>query len=94
MNALKTDEWASFIGEFAFGINPHARLSAEEFLEVEKIGNTCHVAFGNNTDFPGGKNSSGNHMDFLMSSPNVTLTYKDGTTKEIVKKGEFNFNEE
>jgi leucyl aminopeptidase (aminopeptidase T) len=84
--ALKTDKWSSNIGEFAMGLNPKARLS-KEFLEIEKIGNTAHIAFGNNLDFPGGRNPSANHMDFLISAPTVELTKSNGDTYTIMKKG-------
>jgi leucyl aminopeptidase (aminopeptidase T) len=86
--ALATDRMSSYVGEFAFGINPHASL-VNEFLEIEKIMGTVHIAFGNNIDYPGGKNNSKNHMDFLMTKPTVDITYSDGRTKNIMKKGEF-----
>jgi leucyl aminopeptidase (aminopeptidase T) len=86
--ALGTDAWSSVIGEFAFGINPSARFS-DEFLETEKILGTCHIAFGNNIDFPGGRNCSMNHMDFLFMKPTVRATYKSGETILVVKDGKF-----
>ena len=52
--SLDTDAMSSVVGEFAFGINPKARF-VEAFLEAEKINGTVHIAFGDNTDFPGGK---------------------------------------
>jgi aminopeptidase len=85
---FQTDEWADVIGEFAFGINPKARF-ADEFLEAEKMLGTVHVAFGANTDMPGGKNPSNNHMDLLISEPTVTVTKKNGETVTILKKGCF-----
>jgi hypothetical protein len=86
--SLDTDEWSDFIGEFAFGINPKARLT-KEFLETEKIKGTCHIAFGNNSDFPGGKNTSANHMDFLMKKPTVDIIGKDGKKLRVLEKGSF-----
>ncbi|MEW5936927.1 MAG: aminopeptidase [Candidatus Thermoplasmatota archaeon] len=86
--ALNTDEWSRIIGEFAFGINPSARFS-DEFLEAEKMIGTCHVAFGNNMDFPGGKNSSHNHMDFLLMKPTVKVSYRSGDVTHILKDGNF-----
>jgi leucyl aminopeptidase (aminopeptidase T) len=86
--SLKTDEWSEFIGEFAFGINPKARLT-KEFLETEKIKGTCHIAFGNNSDFPGGKNTSANHMDFLMKKPTVDIIGKDGNKLRVLENGTF-----
>ncbi|MBI5001235.1 MAG: aminopeptidase [Euryarchaeota archaeon] len=86
--ALDTDAWSNVIGEFAFGINPSARFS-DEFLETEKILGTCHIAFGNNVDFPSGRNCSMNHMDFLFMRPTVRATYKTGETFLVVKDGKF-----
>jgi len=87
-DSLKTDAGASVVGEFAFGINPKARF-VEEFLETEKILGTIHIAFGDNSDMPGGKNPSKNHMDFLMSKPTVKVFNKDGSTVEVLANGTF-----
>lgn len=81
---LATDEWSNIVGEFAFGINPKARF-IEEFLEAEKMLGTIHIAFGHNTDMPGGKNASQNHMDLLMSKPTVKVTKEDGTIFTVLK---------
>jgi aminopeptidase len=85
---FQTDDWADVVGEFAFGINPKARF-VDEFLEAEKMLGTVHVAFGANTDMPGGKNLSKNHMDMLFSEPTVTVTKKDGKRTTILEKGCF-----
>ena len=87
-DSLDTDENASRIGEFAFGINPKARFT-EEFLEAEKMLGTIHLAFGNNSDFPGGQNPSRNHMDFLVSKPTVKAFGKNGSGTDILVKGVF-----
>jgi leucyl aminopeptidase (aminopeptidase T) len=87
-SALKTDSWSSTIGEFAFGINPKARV-CNEFLETEKIKGSCHIAFGNNSEFPGGKNPSFNHMDFLVTEPTVEVTFDSGEKLRVVDKGRF-----
>jgi len=86
--ALDTDDWSRYVGEFAFGINPAARPT-KEFLEAEKVNNTIHVAFGNNTDFPNGRNNAMNHMDFLISKPTVEITMKDGEKFIPIKDGEY-----
>jgi aminopeptidase len=83
-----TDDWSDVVGEFAFGINPKARF-VQEFLEAEKILGTVHVAFGENTDMPGGKNPSKNHMDLLISDPTVKITKEDGETVTMLEKGRF-----
>lgn len=88
--ALGTDDWSGTIGEFAFGLNSHARI-CDEFLETEKIKGTCHIAFGNNSDFPGGKNPSSNHMDFLIFNPTVDATMKNGDKIGVMASGKFRF---
>jgi leucyl aminopeptidase (aminopeptidase T) len=85
--ALDTDDWSRFIGELGIGVNPGARLS-NEFLEIEKIKGTCHVAFGNNLDYPGGQNPSANHMDFLITQPTIEIE-GPGSKQVILKKGQF-----
>ena len=87
--ALATDSWSDKIGEFAFGLNPKARV-VKEFLETEKVCDTIHIAFGNNRDYPGGKNFSGNHMDFLMDKPTVEIK-KNGKWSKVMKDGKFVF---
>ena len=84
-SALGVDSMARFVGEFAFGLNNKARVSSN-FLEAEKVGGTIHVAFGHNTDFPGGQNTSQTHMDFLVSMPTVEVTGKSGS-QIIMKEG-------
>jgi leucyl aminopeptidase (aminopeptidase T) len=87
-DSLNTDEWAKVVGEFAFGINPKARF-VEEFLEAEKILGTIHIAFGNNSDMPGGKNKSKNHMNLLISKPDVKIFYENGSSFDVLKTGVF-----
>jgi aminopeptidase len=87
-DSLHTDAMAKVVGEFAFGINPKARF-VEEFLEAEKIRGTVHIAFGDNTDFPGGKNNSANHMDFIMDKPTVKAVAVDGSELTVLADGKF-----
>jgi aminopeptidase len=86
--SLETDEMASVVGEFAFGVNSKARF-VEEFLECEKMLGTVHVAFGNNSDMPEGKNNSKNHMDFMISKPTVKIVTKDGASINVLENGVF-----
>lgn len=86
--SLGTDEMASVVGEFAFGVNAKARF-VEEFLESEKILGTVHLAFGNNSDMPKGKNNSANHMDFLLAKPTVDIITEDGGSFTVLKDGVF-----
>ncbi len=87
-DALATDSWSNAIGEFAFGINPSARFS-DEFLEAEKMHGTCHIALGNNLDYPNGKNGSSNHMDFLVFKPTIKVNYITGEERIVLKEGNF-----
>jgi aminopeptidase len=85
--AQSIDNMAKHVGEFAFGLNPKARI-VEEFLESEKVGNTIHVAFGNNMDYPGVvANNSANHQDFLVDKPTVEITYTNGQKRIVMEKG-------
>jgi len=81
------DEMAKYVGEFAFGLNPKARL-VEQFLEAEKVGNAIHVAFGNNMDYPGVvANNSAQHQDFLVDKPTVEIFYTNGRSRVVMDKG-------
>lgn len=84
--ALSVDEMARYVGEFAFGLNKKARLHAN-FLEAEKVYRTVHIAFGHNSDYPGGMNNSATHMDFLISSPTVEVKIKSGELLTIMENG-------
>ncbi len=80
------DEHASVVGELGIGLNPQAKLVGN-LLEDEKAGETAHVAFGNNLAMPEGKNPSQTHRDYLFYKPTMTVTYKDGTEKDIMRDG-------
>jgi len=81
-----TDDWSDVVGEFAFGINPKARF-VNEFLEAEKILGTVHIAFGANTDMPGGKNPSKNHIDWLISKPTVKVKKENDKVITVLEEG-------
>jgi leucyl aminopeptidase (aminopeptidase T) len=83
----EVDEMAGIIGELGIGLNPRARLTGN-LLEDEKAGKTAHIAFGNNTEMPNGKNKSKTHRDFLFYSPTFEVEYTDGTKKILIKDGE------
>ena len=87
LDTQATDTMAKHVGEFAFGLNPKARI-VEEFLESEKVGSAIHVAFGSNIDYPGiAANNSATHQDFLVDKPTVTVTYADGRTRTLMEIG-------
>jgi leucyl aminopeptidase (aminopeptidase T) len=75
------NENASLVAEFAIGANRKAKVSGIA-IEEEKALGTCHVAFGDNTSYPGGRNRSALHLDFLVLKPTIAL---DG--KVIMEKG-------
>ena len=79
--ALDGNDNASFVAEFAIGTNKKAKITGV-VLEDEKVYGTCHVAFGDNTSYPGGKNFSILHMDVIIFKPTIAL---DGKT--IMKNG-------
>jgi leucyl aminopeptidase (aminopeptidase T) len=82
------DEEASVIGELGIGINPGAKLTGN-MLEDEKAFRTAHIAFGNNSEFPGGQNNSQTHHDFLFRRPTFEVTYADGSRRVLLEDGEF-----
>ena len=87
---LNLDEQARVIGELGIGLNPGAKLRGI-LLEDEKALQTAHIAFGNNTDMVGGQNTSITHRDFLFYKPTIKVTYKDGSTKILMKNGVFSY---
>jgi leucyl aminopeptidase (aminopeptidase T) len=72
---------ASFVAEFAIGTNKSAKVTGN-VLEDEKVFGTCHIGFGNNMSYPGGRNASVLHIDTIVFKPTITL---DGRT--IIKNG-------
>jgi aminopeptidase len=85
------DEDARVIGELGIGVNPGARITGN-MLEDEKALGTAHIAFGNNADFPGGgKNNSKIHRDYLFYKPTIEAHYPDGSSRLLMKNGEFVF---
>lgn len=83
------DEEARVIGELGIGINVGARIRGN-MLEDEKAIHTAHIAFGCNTDFPGGgKNNSKIHRDYLFFNPTINIYYNNKTQKLLMREGEF-----
>jgi len=62
--------------EVGIGLNEKARITGN-MLEDEKLRGTCHLAPGNVRC----------HVDMLIDKPTVTVFFRDGTTKEIMKNG-------
>jgi leucyl aminopeptidase (aminopeptidase T) len=87
LDTQATDMMAKHVGEFAFGLNPKARI-VQEFLESEKVGSAIHIAFGSNMDYPGVvTNNSATHQDFLVDNPTVRVTYSNGQERTIMENG-------
>jgi leucyl aminopeptidase (aminopeptidase T) len=63
--------------EIGIGLNEKARITGN-MLEDEKIRGTCHLAPGNIRS----------HVDMLVNKPTITVTYKNGARKEIIRKGD------
>ena len=85
-NLINIDEEAKVIGELGIGLNPGAKLTGN-LLEDEKALQTAHIAFGNNEEMEGGQNKSKTHRDFLFYKPTMNVTFKDGSSKVIIKDG-------
>jgi aminopeptidase len=64
-----------FIAEFAIGTNPTAKVTGV-VLEDEKVLGTCHIAVGDNTSYPGGKNPSTMHLDVILFEPTIVIDGK------------------
>ena len=77
---LDRDEGARYLGEFAFGINPKARL-VDSFLEAEKVIGTIHMAFG------GSYKPTKTHIDLLIENPTITITKSDDEEIVVMKNG-------
>jgi aminopeptidase len=82
---LKSDEGASLLGEFAFGLNPHVNRFCKDILLDEKIGGTIHIALGRAYPECGGTNQSAIHWDIVKDLRHEGAVYLDG--KAILEDG-------
>ncbi|OPY29260.1 MAG: Thermophilic metalloprotease (M29) [Methanocella sp. PtaU1.Bin125] len=82
---LAEDADASLAGEFGIGLNPKARVTGL-MIEDEKACGTAHIAFGQNTDMPGGCNNSVTHRDFLIRRPSIV---DQDTGEYVMRDGKF-----
>ena len=60
-----TDEGASYIGEFSFGLNPHLHRAIKDTLFDEKIYGSFHTALGQCYDNASNGNQSAIHWDLV-----------------------------
>lgn len=65
LRILRTDDGASRLGEFAFGLNRCINRFCGDILYDEKIGGTVHVALGRAYADCGGLNQSSIHWDLV-----------------------------
>lgn len=63
---LDTDEGASYIGEFAFGLNPKIEKPLGDILFDEKVYGSIHLALGNCYEVAPNGNSSAIHWDLVL----------------------------
>jgi len=63
---LDTDSGSRYIGEFAFGINPHIKRAMQDSLFDEKISGSIHLTPGQSLNEANNGNSSGIHWDMVM----------------------------
>lgn len=77
LNSQKTYGLPTVLEEIGIGLNEKARITGN-MLEDEKIKGTCHLAPGNIRC----------HIDMLINEPTITVSYKNGTTKQIIAKGQ------
>ncbi len=73
------------IAELGIGTNDRASRP-DNILESEKIFGAIHIALGDNSSF-GGKVRTPFHQDFVFFKPTVTLIFKDGSRKTLLKNG-------
>ncbi|MDQ6661370.1 MAG: aminopeptidase, partial [Chloroflexota bacterium] len=85
LKMLAIDAGARYLGEFAFGNNPHVNRNTKNILFDEKMGGTVHLALGNSYPETGGKNQSALHWDMVCDvrkngevEVDDTLFLKDG----------------
>ncbi len=64
---LDRDEDARYVGEFAFGVNPHITSPILDTLFDEKIMGSIHMALGNAYDDAPNGNKSGVHWDIVLA---------------------------
>jgi len=60
------DEGAAYVGEFAFGLNPHIQQAMQDILFDEKIGGSIHFTPGNAYATSDNGNRSELHWDLVL----------------------------
>ncbi len=62
---FSTDEGASYMGEFSFGLNPYLHVAIKDTLFDEKIYGSFHTALGQSYDNAANGNKSAIHWDLV-----------------------------
>lgn len=84
---LATDEGASYVGEFAIGLNKDIDKFTGHILFDEKIGGSFHMALGAGYPETGSQNKSAIHWDMICDLRTDSEITVDGET--FYKNGEF-----
>jgi aminopeptidase len=79
---LKTDENASYVGEFGIGCNPKINKFTKNLLFDEKIGGTIHLALGMAYKENGGGNDSSIHWDIVKDMKKAKIILDGKTVQE------------
>ena len=86
LEMLKTDENASYVGEFGIGCNPRVNRFTKDLLFDEKISGTIHLALGMAYKQNGGGNDSAIHWDIVKDMHKAKIVL-DG--KVVQEKGKW-----
>jgi aminopeptidase len=84
---IATDAGASYVGEFAFGLNKDIDRFTGHILFDEKIGGSFHMALGAGYPETGSKNNSAIHWDMICDMRQDSEVLVDGEL--LYKNGEF-----
>lgn len=84
---LKTDEGASYVGEFAIGLNDEIDRFTGHILLDEKIGGSFHMALGAGYPETGSQNHSAIHWDMICDLRTDSEIVVDGEV--FYKNGKF-----
>lgn len=76
-------EKARNVAELGIGINPNAQLIGN-VLEDEKVGDTVHIAIGDNSTF-GGDVIAGIHLDGIITRPKVFADNEEIVLSDYIK---------
>lgn len=67
LEILNTDDGSRYVGEFAFGLNPHYNKPIKDILFDEKMSGSIHLAIGSSYEDCNNGNKSAVHLDLIQS---------------------------